>query len=93
MKFDESGDRMKGKVQVYTWRYCPYCKMAIRLLESKGLPYVEIGIDGDQKAYDKLAKQTGQRTVPFIFVQDTFIGGYDQLKALDDRKELENMLS
>jgi glutaredoxin 3 len=81
------------KVKIYTWDYCPFCRRAVSLLTSKDLPFVEIGIDGDSDTFEKLARQTGQRTVPFIFIDDEFIGGYDQLKALGHQKLLEKMQS
>ncbi|QSX07933.1 glutaredoxin 3 [Alkalibacter rhizosphaerae] len=83
---------MKKKIKLYTWSYCPYCKRATALLKHKNLAFTEIGIDGDPDAFEKLAAKTGQRSVPFIFIEDEFIGGYDELKALEDQNALEKMV-
>lgn len=80
---------MEKRVVLYVWSYCPYCKRAMALLQQKGIPYEELSIDGDAYAFEALAVRTGQRSVPFIFIDDVFIGGYDQLKAMDQEMKLE----
>lgn len=70
-------------VKIYCWTYCPYCIRAKALLDAKRIPYEEIVIDGDQKALNNLKSQTGSGTVPQIFLEDTFIGGCDELHQLD----------
>jgi len=81
-----------SKVEIYTWSYCPFCIKAKELLEEKGIPYREVSIDGNEDKKKELHGRTGQNTVPFIFIGDRFIGGYTQLKELDDRGELEGLI-
>jgi len=69
------------QTKIYTWSYCPYCKKAVALLKEKNIDFVEIGIDGDKEKFEELAKATNQRTVPFIFMGDEFIGGYTELES------------
>ena len=84
---------MDKRVTLYVWSYCPYCKRALALLQQKGIAYEEISIDGDAHAFESLAVQTGQRSVPFIFIDDAFIGGFDQLNALNRENKLEFLIA
>lgn len=80
------------KVELYTWTYCPYCKQAKNLLEEKNIPYKEYPIDGNDEKKKELYEKTNQNTVPFIFINDKFIGGYSELKALEEKGRLDDML-
>lgn len=40
-----------------------------------------------------LAEKTGQHTVPFIFVDEKFIGGYTELAELDNQGDFDKMLA
>jgi len=80
-------------VRVYTTTYCGYCTAAKRFLDSKGIGYEEIDLTGDPSARIELMQSTGQRTVPQIFVGDTHVGGYTDLRALDARGGLDPLLA
>ncbi|MPW26786.1 glutaredoxin 3 [Alkalibaculum sp. M08DMB] len=82
-----------SKVQLYTWTYCPYCIKAKNLLESKGIPYVEICIDDDSDKKRELFQKTGQNTVPYVFVGDTCVGGFSDLNNLSSSGELDNLIN
>jgi glutaredoxin 3 len=79
---------MAKHIQVYTWANCPYCIRAKNLLNGKGLPFEEINLDGKDKEVAELREKTGQRTIPQIFIDDKFIGGFSELAALDAKGEL-----
>lgn len=57
--------------------------MAKNLLTSKGLRYKEIDAQVETKKFMELAKKHSHRTVPMVFIDGEFIGGFDSLKALD----------
>ncbi|MCK6569764.1 glutaredoxin 3 [Myxococcota bacterium] len=80
-------------VTLYTTPICPYCVAAKRFLDKKGVPYTEVDVSGDDARRQWLVEVTGQRTVPQIFVGETSIGGYTDLRALDDRGGFEPLLS
>jgi len=74
---------------VYSKPACPFCDHAKALLESKGLQYDVVNIDVGQPkiegqkyiSRDELqAKIPGVRTVPQIFMNETLIGGFQELK-------------
>ena len=43
------------KVEIYTWKTCPFCLKAKALLDTKGVKYIEHSVDGDEKARDEMA--------------------------------------
>jgi len=79
-------------VLVYSTRICPYCVLAKRLLQSKGVPYDEVMVDLDAARRDEMMQRSGRRTVPQIFVGETHVGGYEDLAALDRAGQLEPLL-
>ena len=82
-----------AKVEIYTTRICPYCVMAKRLLSRIDQDYEEIGVDADHDKRAWLVQETGQRTVPQIFIDGQSIGGYQELAALHQKGELADLLS
>lgn len=83
-----------AKVQVYTTPYCPYCTRAKSLLRSKGVAFDEIDVSGDSVLREKMIEMSGgRRTVPEIFINGKIIGGYDELRALEDEGGLDPLLS
>jgi glutaredoxin 3 len=83
---------MDREIKLYTWAHCPYCNNAKRLLKAKGLAYTDIDIYQDEKMRRQLEQQTGQRTVPFVFIGETFIGGFSELQAIDASGQLDKLL-
>lgn len=83
-----------SQVTVYSKGYCPYCHAAKALLDKKGVAYVEHDVTSDtQKRDEMLARSNGGRTVPQIFIADQHIGGFDDLNALEQRGELDALLT
>ena len=80
-----------AKVTVYTTPYCPYCTRAKLLLKSKSVEFEEVDVS-DDGLRDELVERTRWRTVPQIFIGDEFVGGYDELQALEDDGRLDAML-
>ncbi|MGD0671933.1 MAG: glutaredoxin 3 [Candidatus Binatus sp.] len=82
------------KVEVYTTTYCPFCARAKHLLRSKGVAFDEIDVTDDAELRAKLIEMSGgRRTVPEIFINGRIIGGFEELKALDDSGKLDNLLA
>ena len=83
-----------AKVEIYTWRTCPFCIRAKHLLDSKGVGYTEYSVDGDEPARDAMAgRGDGRRSVPQIFIDDRHIGGCDDLHALERGGKLDPLLN
>ena len=82
-----------AKIEVYSTNYCPYCVRAKQLLDAKDVDYTEIDVTGDDVARMALVEKSGGRkTVPQIFINGQSIGGYDDLKALEESGKLDTML-
>ena len=75
-------DQSATRVIIYGTRICGYCTAAKRLCDQQGVPYEEVLLDRDPQRRMELARSTGSRTVPMIFVDGAFIGGYTELRAL-----------
>ena len=84
---------MTAKVEIYTKFACPYCVRAKQLLDSKGVQYTEYDISmGGAKRDEMLARVPGAQTVPQILINDTPIGGSDDLRALENQGKLDALL-
>ncbi|MCX7244192.1 MAG: glutaredoxin 3 [Burkholderiales bacterium] len=80
-------------VKMYSTQVCPYCIMAEKLLQKKGVDHLEkILIDVNAEQREQMMSRTGRRTVPQIFIGDRHVGGYDDLVALDRAGELDGLL-
>ncbi|EIL97967.1 MULTISPECIES: glutaredoxin 3 [Rhodanobacter] len=81
------------KIEVYSTAVCPYCVAAKNLLKAKGLAWDEIRVDTDLAQREAmLTRSGGHRTVPQIFINDQFVGGYDELVAADRSGKLAELL-
>jgi len=69
-------------ILIYTTRGCPYCVVAKRALDGRGIPYREVDITFTPHVRDELKAQTGEWSVPQIFVDGAYIGQDDELVAL-----------
>ena len=58
---------------------CHFCEMAKTLLTQKGIEYEERNIAKDWKIQDLLEAVPSARTVPQIFLDDKYVGSYDDL--------------
>ncbi|MEW5248679.1 glutaredoxin 3 [Microbulbifer sp. 2201CG32-9] len=79
-------------VVIYTTRFCFFCLRAKRLLNSKGVDYKEIPVDGDPRLRAEMAAKAGRSTVPQIWVGDHHVGGCDELMAAEHSGQLDKLL-
>ncbi len=85
---------MAPKVEIYTWRTCPYCIRAKDLLKRKGVEFIEYSIDGDEAARTQMSRRAhGRRSVPQIFINDQHVGGCDDIYDLDAQGKLDQLLT
>lgn len=67
------------KFTIYSKEGCSFCVRAKELLESLGLEYVEMPL-ADHPELQSMLRESGFTTVPQIFCQETYIGGYTDLE-------------
>lgn len=60
---------------------------------TKGVAYTEIDVDAVEGARAQMRARSGRTAVPQIFIGDRHIGGYDELRTLDARGELDSLLA
>ncbi len=81
------------RILIYTGEACAFCVRAKNLLTKKGVAFEEIPLSRtDHTARQTLVELTGRYTVPQILVDDRPVGGYDDIKALDDDGRLDALL-
>ncbi|MBI5007040.1 MAG: glutaredoxin 3 [Nitrosomonadales bacterium] len=83
-----------AKVIMYCTEVCPYCVRAEHLLRRKGVSEIDkIRIDLHPEQRDLMIQRTGRRTVPQIYINETHVGGYDDMAALDQDGGLDPLLA
>lgn len=83
---------MSKPVVIYSAEGCSYCMRAKQLLDMKRVSYTEIRVDLDSKQREKMEKISHRKTVPQIFIGDRHVGGFDDLKKLQEDGMLDDWL-
>ncbi len=83
----------KAVFTMYIKDECPYCERACEIIvnEEKASLHV-INITKDPHTRDLIIDDTGHKTLPAIFIGNEFIGGCDDLSALQEAGKLEKMI-
>ncbi len=80
-------------VTIYTRMMCGFCSAAKRLLDSKGVAYVENDASfSPELRREMIEKSKGGSTFPQIFIGDVHVGGCDDLYALERSGKLDSLL-
>ncbi len=82
-----------ANIVIYTTAVCPYCVAAKNFLQSKGQTWSEVRVDLDADERRRMTAATGRTSVPQIFINDTHVGGYDDMIALHRKGGLEPLLA
>ena len=83
-----------ANILMYSTAVCPYCVRAERLLRAKGVTEIDkIRVDLDAVRRVEMVERTGRRTVPQIFIGDTYVGGCDELYDLEHEGRLTALLA
>ena len=83
---------MVAKILMYSTRFCPYCRMAERLLATKGVEIEKVMVDENPVRRDEMTLRVGQTSVPQIFIGDIHVGGYAELAGLERTGKLDVLL-
>ena len=80
-------------ITMYTGPMCNFCEAAKRLFSRNNLKYQEIDISMKDGLKDEMIKKAnGKRTIPQIFFDDLHVGGYQELRELEKKGELLNLV-
>lgn len=81
------------KAKIYTTTYCSFCQAATSFFKAKNIVFEEIDVTGDDAAREVLQERTGRHTVPQIWIGEIWVGGYDDLRALERSGGLAPLLA
>ena len=80
-------------ITMYTGPMCNFCEAAKRLFSRNNLRYEEIDISLKEGLRDEMIKKAnGKKTIPQIFFDDYHVGGYVELRDLEKKGELLNLI-
>ncbi|GAB6195663.1 glutaredoxin 3 [Lysobacter xanthus] len=82
-----------ANIVIYSTAVCPYCVAAKNFLQSKGQTWSEVRVDTDPEQRRRMIEMTGRTSVPQIFINETHVGGYDDMIALHRKGGLEPLLA
>ena len=83
-----------ASVIIYTRQFCGYCSAAKKLLETKGVEYEEHDATyAPDIRQEMIARSNGGTTFPQIFINNTHVGGCDDLHALERAGKLDALLA
>ncbi len=68
------------KAVIWSKYHCSYCDQAKQLLKMKGIEFEERKIGDGWSKEDLLEAVPTARTVPQIFLDEEYVGGYTELK-------------
>ena len=81
------------KIEIYTGPLCGYCNAAKALLKRKNISFEEIDIgEQPEKREEMLKRSNGAKKIPQIFIGDFHVGGYEQLRDLENKGKLDTLL-
>lgn len=81
-----------AEVEIYFSQFCPYCRWARGLLDSKNTEYTVHDVTMDTRLRKEMQARSKRHTVPQIFINGESIGGFDELSALDRAGKLDSLL-
>lgn len=70
---------MKKNIVIYSTKTCPYCERAKKYFSERQITFEERDLTNRPEELSALKERTGHMTVPQIFIDDQFIGGYSDL--------------
>ena len=76
----------KGNV-IYGKKNCPFCAMAKEELSVRGIEFEYVDLDVEGKTAAEVTGRKDIKTVPQIYLNGEYIGGFDQLKAFLEGRE------
>jgi glutaredoxin 3 len=81
------------RIVIHGTQYCGYCRSAERLLKQRQIDFEYVDVSGNREARHALYRKTGRTSVPQIWIGERWIGGFDELEALDESGELARLIS
>ena len=76
------------RIEIAVLPGCPWCSRALRILRTLDLPHTVTTVN-DDAAFEAVQKRSEMTTFPQVFIDESVIGGYDDLAAMQAAGELD----
>ncbi len=80
------------QITIYTQSNCHYCDAAITLLDWHDISYKEIDVTNLSKLPDRHAELFENSSLPRVFINDKYIGSYQQLVEFISQRKHESKI-
>lgn len=67
-------------IKIYSTPTCPYCNMAKKMMDDKGVEYQNLDVSKDREMAKEMIIKSGQRSVPVIDIDGEIIIGFDKVR-------------
>ena len=81
-----------AKIKMIKKDPCPYCDRALNFFKNKEVEVDVIDLTGQWDEIEKWKQKSGWMTVPIIYIDDKLVGGYTDVKALDESGEFDKLV-
>jgi glutaredoxin 3 len=81
-----------AKIKMIKKNPCPYCDRAITFLNNKGAEFEIVDLTNNLQELQTWKEKTGWSTVPMIFIGEKMIGGYNDLKSLEESGDFDKLV-
>ncbi|MDX6647900.1 MAG: glutaredoxin 3 [Miltoncostaeaceae bacterium] len=82
------------RVVLFTTERCSFCDRVKMLLARKGVSYDEVYLPrDDMESRRQLVRITGRYTLPQVIVDGNPLGGWEDLRRLEDAGDLDSALA
>ncbi len=84
--------KQTAKIKMIKKVPCPYCERALSFFTEKGLDVEIVDLSNNLSEMQKIKQETGWSTVPMIFINEKLIGGYSDMKQLEESGEFDKLV-
>lgn len=84
--------KQTAKIKMIKKNPCPYCDRAMNFFNSKGLQVEVVDLTENLDELMSWKQKTGWSTVPIILINDKLIGGYNDMKSLDESGNFDQLV-
>ncbi len=84
--------KQSAKIKMIKKVPCPFCDRALNFLNEKGLQVEIVDLTNNMQELQTWKEKTGWSTVPMIFINDKLIGGYNDMKALEEEGQFDKLV-
>ena len=75
---ENTEEKPKLKVRVFSSPMCPYCVTLKEFLEEHNIDFEAIDVSKDKEALDEMVEKSGQMGVPVVDIDGKIIVGFDK---------------